>query len=518
MSNTLACPIVDGSIVASTDAGKFKLWNPANLRQALSTEVVATSSGHLQRAVELAADAVEALAKLGPAKRRGLLLRVIELFEEQKEAWTQAIHKQSGLPLEPRLRELEWKGMIGQLKGAAGLLAGDKWRQVVCDETEAGVFARWNVPIGPSLILAPNNFPLRFGGSSGTHFAYSIVAGNPVLVKPHPSIAGAEFIAAKAVNQAVTELGFPTGTFAFLPGEMPVGEELVKHLGVKLILFTGSAKAAKQIRRANLEREVPAAERIEAGALNASVVLESVFDDVNPAVLADSLFKGTTPAAGAFCTKDGVLFTHGNKNRHLELREALAEKYRQASPMLALSPLMAEQYGRAVEVIRETNGVLVVAEGTGEMNEEQALLKPILFQCDLETFLSKPRLQEEVFGPCQIYVHVPQEQLRRALLGLPGSLVASVHASKKDIEDRERIDDVPDIFFWLSRSVGRVTFCQATTGVLPGPAMVHAGPEPACNYCDTASGEGAIAQVVRPLCADRWPTELQPVWTLMQED
>ena len=516
MTDRRACPILDGDLVSNTPGARFRLWNPADLREALPGEVVPATTGYVKAAVSLAAEAVEPLANKGPEQRAALLERVIELFEERKESWTQAIHEESGLPLAPRLREIEWNGMIGQLRGAIGLLRSGDWRRVLQDQNQAGTFFRWNVPIGPSVILPPNNFPLRFGGSSGTHFAYAMVAGNPVLVKPHPCITGAEFIAAEVVQQALTEFEFHSGTFAFLPGEADVGEALVDEAGVKLILFTGSAAAASKIRQRNLKRSVPAAERIEAGALNATLVMSSVFEQVTPADLATGIFQGTTPAAGAFCTKDGVLLYSGDIGKGEELRDALAEKYRSATPMLALSRQMAEGYAEAVIRARRVSGVKVLVEGQGDLDRYQAQVRPILLECDLDTFLGSPALHEEVFGPCQIFVSVPQERLRSALLGLPGSLVASVQASVEDIERRERIDGIPDVFFWLSQSVGRVTFRKATTGVIPNPAMVHAGPEPATNFCDTASGQGALAQVVRPFCADCWPDAFLPEWTQMQ--
>jgi NADP-dependent aldehyde dehydrogenase len=128
-----------------------------------------------------------------------------------------------------------------------------------------------------------------------------------------------------------------------------------------------------------------------------------------------------------------------------------------------------------------------------------------LFSTDAETFVAKPHLHEEVFGPVAIVVRGAGIEAATAVAAcLPGQLTASLHAGP---------DDGPDARWLLPRleaRAGRVVFGGVPTGV--AAAMHHGGPYPASTDAATTSvGAGAIRRFLRPVCYQDVPRWLLPV-------
>jgi len=119
------------------------------------------------------------------------------------------------------------------------MLRLDKQRRMGSVPGEHNVY--FYQPRGIALVVAPWNFPLAI--LTGMTSA-ALVAGNPVIVKP----AGPTPVIAAQMTRILTEAGAPPGTVNFLPspgGE--VGDFLVRHPGVDLIVFTGSMEVGLDI-------------------------------------------------------------------------------------------------------------------------------------------------------------------------------------------------------------------------------------------------------------------------------
>ncbi|MEI6806664.1 MAG: aldehyde dehydrogenase family protein, partial [Myxococcaceae bacterium] len=94
---------------------------------------------------------------------------------------------------------------------------------------------------GPSLIIAPWNFPLAIlcGMASA-----ALVSGNPVILKPAENSS----LVAKTLFDRILEAGFPKEVCQFLPGKgSKVGAYLVEHAKIAQIAFTGSKEVGLQI-------------------------------------------------------------------------------------------------------------------------------------------------------------------------------------------------------------------------------------------------------------------------------
>ena len=96
-------------------------------------------------------------------------------------------------------------------------------------------------PKGIVLVISPWNFPLAI--PVGMTVA-ALVTGNCALLKP---AAVTSVIAAK-ISEILTEAGIPKGVFQYIPGKgSTVGNHLVKHPDVNMIVFTGSQEVGCQI-------------------------------------------------------------------------------------------------------------------------------------------------------------------------------------------------------------------------------------------------------------------------------
>ncbi|MGI0493267.1 L-glutamate gamma-semialdehyde dehydrogenase [Alkalinema pantanalense CENA528] len=96
-------------------------------------------------------------------------------------------------------------------------------------------------PKGIVLVISPWNFPLAI--PTGMTIA-ALVTGNCALLKP---AAVTSVIAAK-LSEILVEAGIPPGVFQYVPGRgSTVGNYLVKHRDVQMIVFTGSQEVGCQI-------------------------------------------------------------------------------------------------------------------------------------------------------------------------------------------------------------------------------------------------------------------------------
>ncbi len=96
-------------------------------------------------------------------------------------------------------------------------------------------------PKGIVLVISPWNFPLAI--PVGMTIA-ALVTGNCALLKP----AAATSVIAAKIAEIIVESGIPTGVFQYVPGSGAiVGNHMVKHPDVQMIVFTGSQEVGCRI-------------------------------------------------------------------------------------------------------------------------------------------------------------------------------------------------------------------------------------------------------------------------------
>ena len=161
---------------------------------------------------------------------------------------------------------------------------------------------RWT-PRGVVAVISPWNFPVAIPLGM---VSAGLATGNAVILKPAEQAPGC----ALAVIRALRESGVPADALALLPGEGPVGAQLVGDPRVHTIAFTGSGPVGLEIvRRAaemapgqnHLKRVVA-----EMGGKNCVIVdSDADLDDVVPA-----LVKSAFNYAGQKCSAAARVLAH----------------------------------------------------------------------------------------------------------------------------------------------------------------------------------------------------------------
>jgi NADP-dependent aldehyde dehydrogenase len=132
--------------------------------------------------------------------------------------------------------------------------------------------------------------------------------------------------------------------------------------------------------------------------------------------------------------------------------------------------------------------------------------RPAIFVTDAATFMARPHLHDEVFGPVSLVVQADDaDQLLKAARALGGNLTASVHATDAELAEHGELIDV------LQSRVGRLIVNGFPTGVEVCPSMHHGGPWPATtDVRSTSVGTAAIFRFARPVCYQDFPQAALP--------
>jgi RHH-type proline utilization regulon transcriptional repressor/proline dehydrogenase/delta 1-pyrroline-5-carboxylate dehydrogenase len=248
-------------------------------------------------------------------------------------------------------------------------------------------------PKGVGVVISPWNFPLAI--PAGMTSA-ALVAGNCVILKP----SGLSPAIAWQLVDVFRQAGLPAGVFQYLPGPgAEVGEYLVSHPDVDLIVFTGSKDVGLRIVRiaGDTRRGQKNVKRVvaEMGGKNAIIIDDTAdLDEAVKGVLESSLsYQGQKCSA---CSRVIVL-----PDAYQEFCERLAEAMKSIEigppeePGTYMGPLVDEGARRKVqgyiEKGRKEGKALLVREAQGE----GYYVGPALFEVGPEAVIA----QEEIFGP-----------------------------------------------------------------------------------------------------------------------
>ena len=95
-------------------------------------------------------------------------------------------------------------------------------------------------PLGPTLIIAPWNFPLIIPFSD---VISALAAGNTVVLRPSTSTP----LAALLLGEVLIEAGLPPGVFNAAVCRTAQAEEMILHPDIRTVMFTGSVGVGKRI-------------------------------------------------------------------------------------------------------------------------------------------------------------------------------------------------------------------------------------------------------------------------------
>jgi NADP-dependent aldehyde dehydrogenase len=475
--------------------------------EALAPAYHPATAEEVERALALADRAAPEYRRLGPERRAELLRAIADGIEAARDAIVARAMQETALP------EARLVGEVGRTTGQLGLFArvveeghwvdaridrGDPSRKPVPKPDVRSMLE----PLGPVAVFSSSNFPLAFSVAGGDT-ASALAAGCPVIVKAHQGHPGTSELVALVVQEAARRLSMPEGVFSLLYGPgREVGMALVKDPRVKAVGFTGSRSGGRALMDAAAARPAPIPVYAEMGSVNPVFLLPEAVAARGESI-ATGLHGSVTLGVGQFCTNPGLVFlTEGPAGDALvaKLGELMA-----ATPAGAmLTGDICRAYAKGVEAFASTEGVRVVARGSSE----GAGLRggTALFETDAATFLGKPSLLEEVFGPATLVVRCGGlDAMMAAARAVDGQLTATVHVEGADWESAGELVEI------LKTKAGRVVFNGYPTGVEVCDAMHHGGPYPATSDgMSTSVGTRAIRRFARPVCYQNAPEALLP--------
>jgi alpha-ketoglutaric semialdehyde dehydrogenase len=385
--------------------------------------------------------------RLMPAPARGDILRKIgDLLVKNKEEIAHEMTREMGKVLD------EARGDVQEGIDTAYYAATEGRRlfgHTVPSELPNKFAMAIRVPIGVAGIITPWNFPMAIP-TWGIFPA--VLSGNTVVFKPASDTPKT----ATTLIQIMMEAGMPEGVVNLVHGSGgEVGNAIVTHPDVDMILFTGSSDIGKQISRdasATLKRV-----SLELGGKNAQIVM----DDADLVLALDGVLWGAFGTTGQRCTATSRLILH--ENVYEKFMEMLVERTKRLKlgngllPTIDVGPCINEAQRRIVQSyveIGKNEGAQLVYGGTIANQGDLAkgwFYEPTIFD------KVKPTMriaQEEIFGPVLSVIRTTSLEeavgiLNGTIYGLSSSVytqdVNKAFAAIRDIQAGITYINVPTI-------------------------------------------------------------------------
>jgi 2,5-dioxopentanoate dehydrogenase len=452
--------------------GDIQSYNPRT-GETLAPRFPISGEATLQAALNAGSEAAEKLRATDPERIAVFLERCADNLEGRIEALVASAHLETGLPLEPRLRNVELPRTTGQLRQAA---AATRERSF-CDphiDTKNDIRSMRGPLGGPVAVFGPNNFPFAFNAVMGGDFAAAIAAGNPVIAKAHPGQLSTTRLLAEAAADAITHSGLPAATVQLIYALPPeVGLDLVSHPKVAATAFTGSRRAGLALKAAADRAGKPI--YVELSAVNPMFILPGALRERGSAI-AKELAASCTLGTGQFCTKPGIsILPEGSAADAFiaELRAGLEA----ASSGALFGPGSAANIAESL-ASWVSHGATVLTGGHPKgpgfgFENTLALVSGSRFLEHVKA------LQTEAFGPVHLVVLASgADQMTAIASAMHGSLTGAIYS------DRQGEDDLLArvIESRLRQKVGRLLNDKMPTGVAVSPAMNHGGPFPSTGH------------------------------------
>jgi acyl-CoA reductase-like NAD-dependent aldehyde dehydrogenase len=244
------------------------LHSPVDLE--ITAEMHDSPDAFVDAAVRDASAAYRQSRRVSVAQRAKWLMDAAAVLEADAASLAELIIRDVGKPR--RLANVEVKRASQFLRACAGEIKTLNGEVLPLDAVEAGAgrlgFTR-RVPYGVVGAVTPFNAPINLLVQK---VAPALIAGNAVVVKPHP--AGTRVALATAL--LFTKAGLPDGLFNVITGDRAPATALAAHRLVDAVTFTGGCAAADALVRAAGAKKFVA----ELGANSANVVMaDAAIDD-----------------------------------------------------------------------------------------------------------------------------------------------------------------------------------------------------------------------------------------------
>lgn len=286
---------IDGVAHPGTGDRQGNIFNPATGE--LQGQVDLASIADVDKAVASAAAALPAWSKTPIMKRVGILFKIRELMEQNREELARAIVSEHGKVFEDALGELT-RGfeVIEFACGIPQLLKGEYSEQV-----GPGIDSySTRQPLGVVAAITPFNFPAMVPLWTAP---IAIACGNTYILKPSERDPSVSVIMARLFKEA----GLPDGVFNVVHGDKIAVDRLLEHEDVEAVSFVGSTPVAEYIYKTGTDHN----KRVQAlgGAKNHAIIMPDA--DLGQAV--DAMLGAAYGSAGERCMALSVAVTVGDE-------------------------------------------------------------------------------------------------------------------------------------------------------------------------------------------------------------
>src|SRR5918999_1574124 len=402
---------IDGKWLPARAGKIVENRNPADCNDLVGL-FPASDQNDVDKAVAAAKKAF-ATWRLMPAPKRGeLLFRVGDLLREHKEEIARIMTREMGKVLK------ETRGDVQEGIDTAYYVAGEG-RRLFGETTPSELPDKFamsvRAPVGVCALITPWNFPMAI--PTWKMFP-ALICGNTVVLKPAEDTP----YTAHKFMEILNEAGVPPGVVNLVHGRgEEVGAALVRHPGVQLVSFTGSAAVGREIASVcgqNLKRV-----SLELGGKNAQIVLE----DADFSLASEGALWGAFGTTGQRCTATSRLVLHRDIKKELtDMLVARAEKINIGDGLdesVEMGPLIndaaREKVHRYVQIGKREGARLLIG---GSICEETKWLDGYFYQPTIfdQVTPSMRIAREEIFGPVLSIIEVQSfEEAVEVLNGTP---------------------------------------------------------------------------------------------------
>ncbi|KAA1259405.1 Alpha-ketoglutaric semialdehyde dehydrogenase [Rubripirellula obstinata] len=460
--------LINGDWQSAKSSRAIQAIDPTN-RSAVGETFPVSDWADCETVMDAAQAAAVAMEDISLDDLASFLNAYADNLEKNAESICEVANQETGLPVSPRLLDVEMPRTIDQLRQAAAAAKDHGWRNPVHDHDKN--IHSCLTPIGPVLIFGPNNFPLAFNAISGGDFAAAIAAGNPVIAKAHPSQPGTSRLLAEQALDAAKRTGMPAGIVQMLYDIDPSdGLKMVADSRIAAVAFTGSRRGGTALKAAADQVGKPI--YLEMSSINPVFLLQSALERGEE--LSDEAAGSCLLAAGQFCTSPNLIVIPKGEKAD-EFLQAMTAAFKSKPAGTLLSEAVLSSLKSSIEMLVGA-GVEILAGGK-EAESDAFAFANTLMKIDSKSFLeNEDALQTEAFGPASLVVVCEDEQDALAIAKrIHGSLTASVYGKEGDAA-------MVPLTKILQRVAGRVIHNKMPTGVAVSPAMNHGGPYPATGH------------------------------------
>ena len=195
------------------------------------------SAADMDAAITANVAAAEACRKMAAFERAACLRRIADALRERRGEFAALLAKEAGKPVTQAYLEID-RAIVVFADGAeeATRIAGEVLPLDVLPAGVGRLGLTRRFPLSPVAAITPFNFPVLLAAHK---VAPAIACGASLTLKPPPQ----DPLTTELLGELVAASGYPAGGVNVVPCDLAVAQRLVGDPRVRMISFTGSAKA-----------------------------------------------------------------------------------------------------------------------------------------------------------------------------------------------------------------------------------------------------------------------------------